>query len=144
MPIDITAYQRYLNNAPESDLEKKVFSILEIMVDNGLDPLSLGDEKVEKIIHEIKQTQIKTNINDGSTTHKPGDLFHDKNNTYQGGYYLLLSYDFEEQINNWAWVVAYFPTFDPIFGFKGAIIKFLFNGDIEKLVLVNRLAKLLK
>lgn len=72
-----------------------------------------------------------------------GEFYKDENNCFQGGYYLLLSYDYEKDIKHWAWRAAYFPFYIDNKGFKGACIKTLLDDDIEKLVQINKLDKLL-
>ena len=67
-----------------------------------------------------------------------GGFYEDKNDSFQGGFYLLLSYDYEKDIECCAWTAAYFP-YRLKGGFKGASIKCLLEEDIEKLVSLGNL-----
>jgi len=71
-----------------------------------------------------------------------GDFFQDRNDSFQGGYYLLLSYDYEKDIECYAWKAAYFAVLVEAKGFTGACIKTLLEEDIGRLVSLGNLEKL--
>jgi len=68
-----------------------------------------------------------------------GQFYEDKDKSFQGGHYLLLSYDYEKDIKCCAWKAAFFPFRLKNGGWKGASIKTLLDEDIERLVLLGGL-----
>lgn len=76
------------------------------------------------------------------TEFKVGDFYEDSKNVFQGGFYLLLSLDYELDIKGYGWRSAYF-SFYTEGEFKGASEKILLDVDIERLVKMGNIRNLL-